>query len=201
MSACIIPMRHQSRFIELYMGKLRFTLTSIIFWIVLLLSCFLSENFAILNSNPMGGFSFDSAFILTIVTIGLLVLYYFLEHKKNGLTFDKVLEIPPFTERLTEVNKELIGECDLKIGTAFEQVSSFYQSYCKRCGFVFEGGGNKSFNMTIRQDYIIKGTLNKENLELRWIPVLHPNQISKTVKLFGDIKKETKEEKEDKEDF
>ena len=73
------------------MGKLRFTLTNIIFWIVLLLSCFLSENFAILNNNPFKGFSVDSAFILTVSTIILLVLYYFLEHKKNGLTFDKVL--------------------------------------------------------------------------------------------------------------
>ena len=91
MSACIIPMRHFSRSIELYMGKLRFTLTGIIFWIVLLLSCFLSENFAILNSNPRGGFSFDSAFILTLSIIVLLILYYFLEHKKNGLTFDRIL--------------------------------------------------------------------------------------------------------------
>ena len=91
MSACIIPMRHRLRLIELYMGKLRFTLTNIIFWIVLFLSCFLSENFAILNSNPLGGFSFDSAFILTAAIIGLLVLYYFLEHKKNGLTLDRIL--------------------------------------------------------------------------------------------------------------
>ena len=91
MSACIIPMRHRLRLIELYMGKLRFTLTNIIFWIVLLLSCFLSENFAILNSDPLGGFSFDSAFILTGAIIGLLILYYFLEHKKNGLTLDRVL--------------------------------------------------------------------------------------------------------------
>ena len=91
MSACIIPMRHRLRLIELYMGKLRFTLTNIIFWIVLFLSCFLSENFAILNSNPLGGFSFDSAFILTTAIIGLLVLYYFLEHKKNGLTLDRIL--------------------------------------------------------------------------------------------------------------
>lgn len=86
---------HQSNFILLYMGKLRFTLTNIIFWIVLLLSCFLSENFAILNNNPLKGFSVDSAFILTVSTIVLLVIYYFLEHKKNGLTFDKVL-LPSF---------------------------------------------------------------------------------------------------------
>lgn len=91
MSTCIIPMRHQSRFILLYMGKLRFTLTNIIFWIVLLLSCLLSENFAVLNNDPLKGFAVDSAFILTISIIVMLVLYYFLEHKKNKLTFDKVL--------------------------------------------------------------------------------------------------------------
>ena len=91
MSLCIILMRHQSRFILIYMGKLRFTLTNILFWVVLLLSCFLSENFAVLNNDPLKGFSIDSAFILTISIIVLLVLYYFLEHKKNKLTFDRVL--------------------------------------------------------------------------------------------------------------
>ena len=84
-------MRHQSRFIQLYMGKLRFTLTNIIFWIVLVLSSLLSENFAVFNNDPLKGFAVDSAFILTISIIALLVLYYFLEHKKNKLTFDKVL--------------------------------------------------------------------------------------------------------------
>ena len=91
MSSCIIHMRHQSRFIQLYMGKLRFTLTNIIFWIVLVLSCLLSENFAVLNNDPLKGFEVDTAFILTISIIVLLVLYYFVEHKKNELTFDKVL--------------------------------------------------------------------------------------------------------------
>ena len=91
MSLCIIPMRHQSHFIRIYMGKLRFAFTNLIFWVVLLLSCFLSENFALFNDNPLKGFSIDSAFILTISIIGLLVLYYFLEHKKNNLKFDRIL--------------------------------------------------------------------------------------------------------------
>ena len=84
-------MRHQISFILIYMGKLRFAFTNVIFWVVLLLSCFLSENFALFNDNPLKGFSLDSAFILTISIIGLLVLYYFLEHKKNNLKFDKIL--------------------------------------------------------------------------------------------------------------
>ena len=91
MSACIILMRHHSRFINYYMGKLRFTLTSILFWIVLVLSCLLSENFDIFGGNLMNGFKTDSAFILTISIIVLLVIYYLVEHKKNKLTFDRIL--------------------------------------------------------------------------------------------------------------
>lgn len=91
MSACIIPLGHHSWFIRIYMGKLRFPLTNIIFWVVLLLSCFLSENFAILNSNPLGGFEFDAALLLSITVVALLIFYYFLEHRKNGLTFDRFL--------------------------------------------------------------------------------------------------------------
>ena len=77
------------------MGKLRFTLTNIIIWIVLLLSCLLAENFALMNSNPLAGFSLAPAYILTFSTILLLVFYYLLEHKKNGLTFDRIL-LPSF---------------------------------------------------------------------------------------------------------
>ena len=91
MSACIILMRHHSRFITYYMGKLRFTLTTVLFWIVLVLSCLLSENFDIFGGNLMNGFKTDSAFILTISIIVLLVIYYLFEHKKNKLTFDRIL--------------------------------------------------------------------------------------------------------------
>ncbi len=77
------------------MGKLRFTLTNIIIWMVLILSCLLSENFAVLNNDPLKGFSLIPAYILTISTIILLVFYYLLEHKKNGLTFDRIL-LPSF---------------------------------------------------------------------------------------------------------
>lgn len=95
MSMCIILVRHQVKSINSYMGKLRFTLANIIIWMVLILSCLLSENFAILNSDPLGGFSLTSAYILTISTVFLLIAYYLLEHKKNGLTFDKIL-LPSF---------------------------------------------------------------------------------------------------------
>ena len=39
-------------------------------------------------------------------------------------SMDHFLEIPGYCERLTDANKELIGECDLKIGTSFEQAKN-----------------------------------------------------------------------------
>ena len=73
------------------MGKLRFTLTYIVFWIILVFSCLLAENFAILSTDHMGGMSLDSILFLTIFVIVLLLYYYYREHKDNQVTFDKVL--------------------------------------------------------------------------------------------------------------
>lgn len=73
------------------MGKLGFTLTSIIFWIVLVLSCFLSENYALFSANPGAGLSLQSASVLTGCLLLLLIVYFFFEHKNNKIGFDKVL--------------------------------------------------------------------------------------------------------------
>ena len=73
------------------MGRLRFTLTNILFWIVLLLSCFLAENYALFSDAPRSGFASFPLYFLTFGIIALLVFYYILEHKKNGLSFDKIL--------------------------------------------------------------------------------------------------------------
>ena len=73
------------------MGKLRFTLTSIIFWIVLVLSCFLSENITLFAQNPNAGLSFQSAAILTACLLVLFAIYFFFEHKNNKIGFEKIL--------------------------------------------------------------------------------------------------------------
>lgn len=73
------------------MGKLRFTLTYVLFWLVIVTSCLLAENFAFFSANHIGGMRLDSAFIISIAVIVLLVIYYFMEHHSNGLKFDKVL--------------------------------------------------------------------------------------------------------------
>lgn len=73
------------------MGKLRLTLTSLLFYIILFLSCFLAENFAFYNSNPLGGLNRSSLLLIAFLIILLLGFYYFLEHRQNKLGFDKFL--------------------------------------------------------------------------------------------------------------
>ena len=95
MSVCIIHMDIRFVYIANHMGRLRFTLTNIMFWIVLLLSCFLAENYALFTGAPRTGFDSFPLYFLTFAIIGLLIIYYITEHKKNGLTFDKIL-LPAF---------------------------------------------------------------------------------------------------------
>ena len=73
------------------MGKLRFTLTYVLFWLILGFAGLLAENYAVFTDNPLNGFSTDSLIVFSLFVIALLIVYYVLEHRKNGLTFDKVL--------------------------------------------------------------------------------------------------------------
>ena len=73
------------------MGKLRFTLTYVLFWVIIVFSCFLTENFALFSNERLDGNSVDTIFLLTLFVIFLLAFYYFKEHRKNQLTFDKIL--------------------------------------------------------------------------------------------------------------
>ena len=73
------------------MGKLRYTLTFVLFWFIIIFSCFLAENFNLFAAEHMEGMSVESLITLSFCVIIALVFYYFREHKKNGLTFDKVL--------------------------------------------------------------------------------------------------------------
>ena len=88
---CIIHMRQQFEFIYKYMGKLRFTLTYILFWFIIVFSCLLAENFALLSSDHMGGMNGNSLVLLSLFVIFALLFYFFVEHKKNKITFDKIL--------------------------------------------------------------------------------------------------------------
>ena len=73
------------------MGKLRFTLTYLLFWFIIVFSCLLAENFALFSSDHMGGMSIDSLIMLSMFVIFLLVVYYVRERHRNKITLDKVL--------------------------------------------------------------------------------------------------------------
>lgn len=73
------------------MGKLKYTLTYILFWFAIIFSCMLAENFAFFSSDHMGGMNNDSLIMLSLFVIFVLAFYFYLEHKKNKVTFDKLL--------------------------------------------------------------------------------------------------------------
>ena len=73
------------------MGKLRFTLTYVLFWFVIIASCFLAENFNFFSADPLSGMRPESLVTLSLLIICMLIFYYFRERDKNGVTIDKVL--------------------------------------------------------------------------------------------------------------
>lgn len=73
------------------MGKLRFTLSYVLLWMILVFFCLVVENFNFFSVHKVGDATLASVFIVSFAVIALLIFYYYLEHKKNGLKFDKVL--------------------------------------------------------------------------------------------------------------
>ena len=73
------------------MGKLRFTLTYLLFWVTIVFSCLLAENFSIFTNDHMGGMQTGTLYILSFFVLLLLVFYYILERKHNKMKIDTVL--------------------------------------------------------------------------------------------------------------
>ena len=73
------------------MGKLKFTLSNIWFWISFVLIAFLTENLALLTGDPKAGFNFGTLIAISIPMLLCLVLYYFINHKDNKVKIDYVL--------------------------------------------------------------------------------------------------------------
>ena len=152
------------------MGRLRFTLTNILFWIVLLLSCFLAENYALFSDAPRSGFATFPLYFLTFGIIALLVFYYILEHKKNGLSFDKIL-LPSLI---------MIGA--LMIWTIFRQGDRTFTNWTNdgtlAISFTFEERMLASLQVVIWLAvlYAIVFVYNRFRLNLesyRWIPKVY----------------------------
>ncbi len=73
------------------MGKLKFTLSNIWFWVALLFVSFLTENLSLLTSNIKEGFNIATLTILSIGCLACLFMYYFVSHKENKMKIDWIL--------------------------------------------------------------------------------------------------------------
>lgn len=77
------------------MRHFKFTLANFFLWATLFIGCFYVENIAVLSPDMNAGFDFSTFWILTICSFACMVMYFYLEHKKNKLRIDKVL-LPVF---------------------------------------------------------------------------------------------------------
>ncbi|MBO4856572.1 MAG: O-antigen ligase family protein [Bacilli bacterium] len=73
------------------MGKLKFTLSNIWFWVALIAVSFLTENLSLLTTNFKQGFNAATLGILSAGCLLCLFLYYFINHKENKIKLDYVL--------------------------------------------------------------------------------------------------------------
>lgn len=67
------------------MAKIRFALTNVWIWLIMVLACFLGENYAWLTPRPNDGFDTGSFLTVTFVCLLAIVIFFVLEHKKNHL--------------------------------------------------------------------------------------------------------------------
>ncbi|PKL40320.1 MAG: hypothetical protein CVV41_19860 [Candidatus Riflebacteria bacterium HGW-Riflebacteria-1] len=116
--------------------------------------------------------------LVIFIIIGLVGIYFgnqWFSQKYYIRLFDgdviRYLDIPPYAERLTSADQELLGVCDINVATSKDQVNNFFNSTCNRYGYLcktVDGG----IVIELRRNYTIKGEYNSNTLQLRWTPVL-----------------------------
>ena len=73
------------------MGKLKFTLSNLWFWIAMVFMAFLTENLSLLTSNMKAGFNVATLAVLSIGCLACLVMYFSVNHKTNKVKLDFIL--------------------------------------------------------------------------------------------------------------
>jgi len=116
--------------------------------------------------------------IFIVVVLGLVGVYFgnrWFNEKYYIRLFDgeniRYLDVPPYGERITDAELELIGVCDLNIGTSKEQSNDFLENACNRYGFLWVAEED-SIRIELRRNYLIKGDYQGNQLKLRWTPIL-----------------------------
>lgn len=75
------------------MAKIRFALTNLWIWLIMVLACFLGENYAWLTPRPNDGFDTGSFIAVTMLCLLTIVIFFILEKKKNNFKSQKLLLI------------------------------------------------------------------------------------------------------------
>lgn len=151
--------------------------------------------------NKKGGAALNTL-ILFILCCGLGYYGYVSFRAKGNIMIydmkgvDVVLPMPPYSERLTDANRELFGECDINVGTTFQQCCEFYQSFCAERGFAFSKPKKDAdmFAIETRKGFVITAEFMSNKLMYRWYPELTVSQRKKCTELFGSIKTKPEEE-------
>ena len=116
--------------------------------------------------------------ILIVVILGLIGVYFgnqWFNQKYYIKLYDgeniRYIDIPPYAERETSADYELVGVCDLNVGTSKDQANDFLKSTCNRYGYLCNVGEN-DIRIEIRRHYYIEGKYEGNYLKLRWTPSL-----------------------------
>lgn len=134
--------------------------------------------------------------ILFVLCCGLgYFAYTSYRSKYNIMIYDvkginQVIQMPPFSERLTDADRELFGECDINVGIGFQQICEFYRSFCAEHGFAFSKPKKDAdmFTIEIRKGLVIEAEFMSTKLMFRWVPALTASQAKKCREKFGSIK-------------
>lgn len=73
------------------MGRIRFTLSTVLFYVIMAAVCLLIENISFFSSNSAAGFGVISFFLLAIFVVFTSLLYLGIEHKRNKMKIDFIL--------------------------------------------------------------------------------------------------------------
>ena len=73
------------------MGKLKFTLSNILFWLSIAATCLLLEDVGFLTTSPKGPLGEPFFFMLFVLSMGGFLSYFLIEHIKNKVKVDYVL--------------------------------------------------------------------------------------------------------------
>ncbi len=155
-----------------------------------------------MQRSNRGFLGFVVFFLIIFGLVGIYFGYQWYNQRNYIVLYDgemtRRIDTPPFADRQTSSDRELIGECVLSIGTSLDQTRDFYKTMSDRYGYLFvltESG----MTMEIRKNYVVVGKFNGGQLTLNWNPVLTEKLKKKAQTLFADeiAKKEAAAKAED----